>query len=473
MLIGGRWLEAETGKTIDVYNPATDQVIAGVPAGGAEDVDKAVRAAREAFDRGPWRTMTPYDRSKVLWKIADLIDLHAEELAQLEVLDQGKPIAIARASVVPTAAEAFRFSAGWCNPEGKTHILSRPGRHHVYTRREPVGVVGQIIPWSSPLTQAAGKLAQALAAGCTIVLKPAEQTPLTALRLSELALEAGVPEGVLNVVTGYGATAGAAIARHPMIDKVAFTGSTATGAAIVMAAAGNLKRVSLELGGKSPTIILADADLPAAIAGASAAIFFNSGQTCAAGSRLFAHKSVFDQVVAGITERAKALRMGPGLDPSTQLGPLTSRGHRDRVVAMLEQGLGEGAEVLTGGKWSKTGGYFVDPTVLVNTHPAMRIMHEEIFGPVLTAMPVSDLEEIVALSNGTDFGLGASIWTRDFASAHNLAADIRSGMVWINCFGTMDFGVAFGGFKQSGWGREHGAEGMNLYLETKTVIAAL
>jgi phenylacetaldehyde dehydrogenase len=476
MLIDGELVPAASGKTFPVINPATGTLIANVPEGDKEDVDRAVAAARRAFDERRWLKLSPSERGRMLWKLADLIERDLEELAELESLDNGKPYAVARVADLPLAVDMFRYMAGWATKiTGSTLPLSLPGEYLSYTVREPVGVVGQIIPWNFPLLMAAWKLAPALAAGCTVVLKAAEQTPMTALRLAELVREAGFPRGVVNILTGFGETAGAALAAHPDVDKIAFTGSTEVGKLIVQAASGNLKKVTLELGGKSPAIILPDADLDLAIAGAANAIFFNHGQCCCAGSRLYVHKSVYDRVVGGVAEIASNIKVGPGLDPTTQMGPLVSGEQFVRVTSYIEEGRTSGAKVAVGGTRVGNLGYFVAPTVLENTTPDMKVIREEIFGPVVCAQPFDDddLDSIAKRANDTIYGLAASVWTRNGGLAHKLASRIRSGTVWINCHNVFDASLPFGGYKQSGWGREMGEEVFHNYTEVKAVTAAL
>ncbi len=478
LFINGQWADAASGRTFETPNPATGEVLAQVAEGEAEDINRAVKAARTAFEAGPWSRMTPSERGRIIWRIGDLILEHLDELAQLESLDNGKPFAVARAADVPLSADMFHYMAGWATKiEGNSINISVPympgANFHSYTLREPVGVVGQIVPWNFPQLMAAWKVAPALATGNTLVLKPAEQTPLTALRLAELIAEAGVPDGVVNVVPGYGETAGAALATHHDVDKIAFTGSTEVGKLIVQAAAGNLKKVSLELGGKSPNIVFDDAD-PAAIAGAASAIFFNHGQCCVAGSRLYVQQGSFDEVVNGVAEIAKSIKLGPGLEQDTEMGPLVSDEQLRRVTGLVQSGMAEGAKAVAGGGGRHGNrGYFVEPTVLTNTHPEMTVVREEIFGPVVVAAPFSDLDEVAAAANDTPYGLGAGIWTKDISKAHALAKKLRAGSVYVNCYNVFDASLPFGGYKQSGWGREMGHEVLENYTEVKAVTTLL
>ncbi len=474
LLIGGEWVAPASGARVPVIDPSTGAEIATVADASRADVDKAVAAAREAFERGAWPSMLPAEREALLWRLADLIDRHADELAELESLDNGKTKFMASVVDVPGARNHFRYMAGWATKiEGSTIEVSiggpQGGRVNAYTRREPVGVVAQIIPWNFPLVMAAWKLAPALAAGCTCVLKPAEQTPLTALRLGELIVEAGFPAGVVNILTGYGETTGAALVEHPGVDKIAFTGSTAVGKLINKSATDSMKRVSLELGGKSPVIVLPDADLETVIGGAAGAIFFNAGQVCAAGSRLYVHRNIFDRVVEGVAGAAQSIKLGPGLDPNTQMGPLVSREQQERVLGYIRSGRSDGATIVAGGEAPSHPGYYVAPTVLADVRGSMRVVQEEIFGPVVVAQRYDDLDELAALANDTPYGLSASIWSNDLSAVHRLIPKIRAGTVWVNAHGPVDANMPFGGFKQSGIGREHGRVGIEMYTELKSV----
>ena len=472
MLIGGRWCDAASGKTFPTINPATEEVIAEVAEGDKADVDRAVAAARKAFDAGPWPKMDARDRGKLLWRLADLIEENAEELSGLETLDNGKPIRESRDGDLPMVIDVFRYYAGWAD---KIHGSTIPvrGDYFCYTRREPVGVCGQIVPWNFPMLMVAWKWAPALAAGCTVVMKPAEQTPLTALRLARLAQKAGVPDGVINVVTGFGPTAGAAIVNHPGIDKVAFTGSGETAQIIMRQAAGQLKRLTFELGGKSPNIVFADADLDAAAAGAHVGIYLNQGQCCCAGSRLFVEDTIHDAFVARVVEGSRQRRVGDPFDPGTHQGPQVDKAQFDKIMGYIEAGKKEGATCATGGKRVGDRGFFIEPTVFTNVKDEMAIAREEIFGPVLSVLKFSDMEELIRRANATTFGLAAAVWTRDVARAHEVAKRLRAGTVWVNCYDVFDAAAPFGGFKQSGFGRELGERGLDPYLETKTVTVSL
>jgi phenylacetaldehyde dehydrogenase len=472
LLIGGEWAEG-TEQPLSVINPSTGELLVESASAGQDDVDRAVTAARRAFDEGPWPAMSPAQRARLIWKLAEAIEEAAAELALLETLNTGKPLGIARMFEVAGAAESFRYNAGWATKlNGETRGVSLPGDWHAYTLREPVGVVGLIVPWNSPLAITAAKLAPALAAGCTVVLKPAELTPLTAVRLGELALEVGFPPGVLNIVQGLGAVAGQRIADHPQVDKISFTGSTAVGKHLLASCAGNLKRVSLELGGKSPVVIYPDADLERAVEGAAMSIFGNTGQVCAAGSRLYVHDAVAGEVLAGIAAKAQSLRIGPGLDPQTQLGPVISEQQRNRILGYIQSGREQGADVLIGGAAVPGEGFFIQPTVLANTTHQMKVVREEIFGPVLSAATFSDDEtvaDVVRRANDTVYGLSSTIWTKNIARAHQFARRIKAGNVRVNAAGGMDANMPFGGFKQSGWGKENGREGVEAYTEIKSV----
>ncbi len=472
MLIGGQWVPAVSGKTFESRDPATGKLLAKVAEGDAEDIERAVAAARRAFD-GPWRKVKPFERQQMLLKLADLVERHFEELSLLDTLDMGAPISRTLANRRRVLG-MLRYYAGMATAlHGETVENSLPGEIFSYTLKEPVGVVGAIIPWNGPLGASVWKIGPALATGCTVILKPAEEAPLTPLRLGELILEAGIPEGVVNIVPGYGETAGAALAAHPGVDKVAFTGSHLTGQKIVQASAGNLKRVSLELGGKSPDIVFADADLETAAPGAGMAVFANSGQICSAGTRLFVERRVYDEFTDRVAAFGKSLQVGSSVDPKTQIGPLVSEQQLDRVTGYLRIGQEEGARALSGGSRVTEGplaqGYFVPPTVFANVRDDMRIAQEEIFGPVLSAIPFQDIEEVIARANATPFGLGSGVWTRDVNKAHRLAKGIRAGSVWVNCYQAMDPAMPFGGYRMSGYGRESGLQHLEEYLNVKAV----
>jgi len=474
LFIDGAWTDAESGHTIDVVNPATGQTVAKAQAGGARDIDRAVRSARIAFDEGPWPRMASADRARLMFALADAVEAAGDEIAYVETINHGMPLAGARRAVGLAVAN-LRYFAGWCGKlGGQTHHLTQPDTL-AYTVKEPIGVVGVITPWNFPFVMAVAKMSQALAAGCTVVLKPAELTPLSALKLAQLVRESGFPNGVINVVPGYGDPAGTELVAHTEVDRITFTGSTATGKSIIRAAAGNLKRLSLELGGKSPAIVFADADLEQAIPGAAMAVFANAGQVCVAGSRLYVQRNVFDEVVDGIVAFSAALRVGSGLDPASQIGPLISQGQFDRVAQYIASAGEEGARVIQGGGRVGTEGYFMPPTVVADTRPDMRLMREEIFGPVLCAVPIDDddLDSIARLANDTPYGLAAYIWTRDASRMHRLAGRIRAGTIHVNGGAHLDPAMPFGGYKQSGWGRESGAQGVEEFLETKAVIVKL
>ena len=476
MLIDGEWVSSQSGARMDVINPSNGQVLVQESLGGAYEVDLAVQAARRAFEFGPWSRMRPAERTRLLLKLADALEQNGDELALLETLNTGKPLKMARAFDIGMAAECLRYNAGWATKlSGETRNVSLPGDWHAYTLREPVGVVGLIVPWNVPLAMAVSKISPALAAGCTVLLKPAELTPLTALRLGELIQAIGLPPGVVNIVTGLGHEAGQAIVDHPGVDKISFTGSTVVGKSLLASAAGNLKRVALELGGKSPVFIFPDADLDRAMDAAARGIFGNTGQVCAAGSRLFVHRSVADRVIEGIVQRARALRVAPGLSPDCEIGPVISARQRERVMGYIDSGRAEGAEVVAGGQAVQGEGYFIQPTVLVNTRPDMKVVCEEIFGPVLSTQLFDDdsLEQLAARGNNTEYGLSASIWTRDLRTAHQMVRRLHAGNVRVNAAVALDFAMPFGGYKQSGWGRENGREGVEAYTELKSVAIDL
>lgn len=476
LLIDGEWVEARSNHRIPVFDPSTGAEIAELAESPMEDVDRAVAAARRAFDDGRWTGLPTSVREKMIHRLADLIEANADELAELEAIDNGKPLAMATHVDIPAAIAQLRYLAGWPTKidGGHSSPSSAPtGAYHSYVRREPIGVAAQIVPWNFPLLMAVLKIAPALAAGCTMILKPAEQTSLTALRLGELVMEAGIPDGVVNILTGLGETVGDALVRHPDVDKVAFTGSTTVGKIITRNAADTLKRVTLELGGKSPVIIMPDMDVARTSRAAANAIFHNAGQVCVAGSRILAHRDVFDALVEGVAAAADTIHLGPSLAPTTKMGPLVSAEQRERVMGYIDSARADGASIVTGGEAPESRGYYVKPTVIADVSPQMKVMREEIFGPVVCVTRFDDLDEVVTLANDTSYGLAASVWTRDISVMHRLAARIRAGTVWGNCHSMFDASLPFGGFKQSGVGREQGPDGVLNYLETKTVIVAL
>ncbi len=472
MLIDGKWRESVSGKRFATVNPATEEVIAEVAEGDAADIALAVKAARKAFDTGPWRKADARDRGIMMNRLADLIESHIDELAELETLDNGKPISESRHADLPLVVDCFRYYAGWAD---KIHGQTIPirGNYFCYTKREPVGVAGQIIPWNFPMLMVAWKWGPALAAGCTVVLKPAEQTPLTALRLGELALEAGFPEGVINIVPGFGETAGAALVAHPGVDKIAFTGEGKTAQIIMRSAAETLKRITFELGGKSPNIVFADADLDAAVDGAILGLYLNQGQCCCAGSRVFAQESIYDAFVGRLAEKVKGRKLGDPFDPATQQGPQVDKAQYDKIMSYIEHGKSQGARCVTGGERHGDKGFFITPTVFADVRDDMAIARDEIFGPVMSVVKFADTEEVIERANTTDYGLAAAVWTRDIGKAHAIANRVRAGTVWVNCYDVFDAAAPFGGFKRSGIGRELGEKALDNYTELKTVTVAL
>jgi aldehyde dehydrogenase (NAD+) len=471
ILIGGEWRESTSGKTFQTLHPATEEVIAEVAYGGDEDVNLAVKAARDAFENGPWSRMDARDRGRLLNRLADLMEANFDELAALESLDNGKPIADARAADLPLSIDCLRYYAGWADKITGDTVPIR-GNYFCYTRREPIGVCGQIIPWNFPILMASWKWGPALATGNTVVMKPAEQTPLSCLRMGELAMEAGFPDGVINIVPGYGET-GAAIVKHPDVDKIAFTGHYETAQMIMRDASATLKRLTFELGGKSPNVVFADADLDAAVAGAEFGLFFNQGQCCCAGSRLFVEESVKQEVVDKLVTCASGRKLGDPFDSTTTQGPQIDQDQFDKIMSYIDKGKAGGAKCLTGGSRFGEQGYFVEPTIFDGVTDDMDIAKDEIFGPVLSVLSFKDMDEIVERSNRTNYGLAAAVWTRDVVKAHTYAARVKAGTVWVNCYDVFDAAAPFGGFKMSGMGRELGEAGLNNYTELKTVTMSL
>ena len=481
-LVGEEWRRGAGAPPMSIVNPSSGDVIAHASQATERDVDDAVRAARAAFESRAWRRMPPSERTRLLWKLSELVESNADELLHLEVANQGLPISVAREFVIPGVIETFRYYAGWCTKlTGMTSHVSLPDQrpagaigaaYHAYTSYEPIGVVGAIIPWNFPLIMAAAKLAPALAAGCAVVLKPADETPLSALRLAELVLEAGFPVGVVNVIAGAGRIVGAALAAHPDVDKIAFTGSTEVGRSIARTAAADMKKVGLELGGKSPVIVFADANIEAAIKGAGEAIFLNTGQVCFAGSRLLVERSCLDRVLDGVAAIAKSMRLGSADDDETEMGPLISAKQKARVLDFFEKPDPQ-ISIIAGGRSAGDRGYFVEPTVALATSAEARLMREEVFGPVLSVIGFDSVEEAAALANQTEYGLAAGVWTNDLRKAHNLADEIRAGTVWVNCHNALDEAMTFGGYKQSGWGREGSRAGVEAYMESKSVVMAV
>lgn len=468
LYINGQFVESKSQRTFDTFNPATGEILASVYEARSEDIDLAVEAARKAFDEGTWSKMSAAERGRIMYKLADLMEENREELAQLETLDNGKPIRETRNADIPLSIEHMRYYAGWTTKiVGQTIPVNGPFFN--YTRHEAVGVVGQIIPWNFPLLMAMWKISAALATGCTIILKPAEQTPLSALYLAELIEQAGFPAGVVNIVPGFGETAGQPLVDHPLVDKIAFTGSTEIGKKIMANAAQTLKRVTLELGGKSPNIILPDADLSKAVPGALNGVMFNQGQVCCAGSRVFIQKKQFDNVVADMASHANKIKQGAGIHSDTEIGPLVSIEQQNRVLGYIDKGLSEGAQLVAGGTKPLDQGFFVSPTIFADVNDEMTIAKEEIFGPVISAMPYDDLDELINRANSSEYGLAAGVWTRDLANAHYIAGKLRAGTVWVNCYNAFDAASPFGGYKQSGLGREMGSYALENYTEVKSV----
>lgn len=477
MLIAGQWVDSASSETFTTYDPATGETLASFPRSNKEDADRAVAAARQSFEQGVWKNMAPAEKAKVLWRVGELIDANIDELSELETLDQGKPLFVGRWAEIPGAAEQFRYFAGMCTKIESSVIPTSIGyqpegkRVHAQTRLEPVGVVVAITPWNSPLILSVMKIAPALAAGCSLVLKPAEDTSLTAIRLGELLIEAGVPAGVINIVTGYGHEIGQALAEHNDVDKVTFTGSTQTGRKILAAAQGNLKKVGLELGGKSPMIVMEDADLDITIPGVANAIFFNGGQVCVAGTRLYVHDKIADKLFAGIKEIAESMTLGHGLNPNIQMGPVINQAQAEKINGFIQGGIKQGATLLTGGELGGPNNTFIAPTVLTECDNNMDIMREEVFGPVLAAARFDDYNTVLEQANDSDYGLAASVWTEGLSNGLRMSEDLNVGTVWINSHLMYDAALPIGGYKQSGWGRDSGQDAVNNYLELKTICA--
>lgn len=483
MLINGKWVHASSGETFNSVDPGTGEVIGNISRGGIDEVEQAVKAARQSFEHRYWRNMPPNERTLLMWNLAELVLKEATTLVELEVLDQGQPKKMVEEFVIPGVVETLRYYAGWCTklsgvtsdlsvPDTRTHRTFGPA-FHAYSRMEAIGVVGAIVPWNFPLIMAVAKIAPAIAAGCTVILKPAEETSLSVLKLGELILEAGFPAGTVNIVTGPGRIVGDAIASHPDIDKITFTGSTEVGKQIVLAATGNLKKVSLELGGKSPVIVFDDADLETAIKGAAQSIFLNAGQVCFAGTRLYAQRGIYEQLVSGVADIARNIKLGHGMEPDTEMGPVVSKRQQDSIHCYIQSAIDDGAEIRAGGSVITESGYFIEPTIITSSNPTIRVVQEEIFGPVLPIIPFDDEEDVLNMANASPYGLAASVWTQNLARAHSFAGAIKAGTVWLNCHDVLDESMPFGGYKQSGWGTEGGRYGVEEYMQKKSIIATL
>jgi phenylacetaldehyde dehydrogenase len=474
MFIGGEWLEASDGASAEVIEPSTEGVLTRLPMGTADDLDRAVQAARAQFDGGPWSQLKPLERERLIHRLADLIEAHGEELAQIESIDMGKSVAQARAVDIQGTVDTLRYFAGWASKlHGRTVEPSLPGNYLAYTRKEAVGVVGAIVPWNFPLQTMAWKLGAALATGCTVVVKPAELTSLSALRFAELVQQSGIPDGVINIVTGRGSVVGEAMSRHPGIDKLSFTGSTPVGCSVGKAAMDQMKRLTLELGGKSPVIVFADADIEAAAEAVANGVFFNSGQVCDAGTRAYVERSVYPAFLEALARYTATLKIAPGLDPDCFISPMVSRQQQQRVLDYIAVGKAEGAQVYYGGEPVEGPGYYVQPTIFANCDNRMRIVREEIFGPVLVTAPFDTPEQALALANDTEYGLAAALYSNDLGKVHGLIPRLRAGTVYVNAHSTLDPSMPFGGYKQSGYGKDMGAEQLEFFLETKAVWITL